>query len=204
MNPNISVEKIDGADNRFTITYLGEGNYLRPGTGVIISYDGMDYVITEAEVITLKPPTYEVTANQFRPTDMTAFEARIPRLTQVTIPNPDIPCTPGWCLVYVRETFGIGPKHPTATAGWQASNSKHADRNFPNAWVPVWFSLSDEPAGHVALRQPDGSIWSSSHPTRKRPIHHDSLEDILSYYGKRMTYLGWTEDLEGRPVVQQS
>jgi hypothetical protein len=121
--------------------------------------------------------------------------------TQLITPNPNIPCTPGLCLVYVRETFGIGPKHPTAAAGWRASTTKHTDKNFPDAWVPVWFSLSDEPAGHVALRQPDGSIWSSSHPTSNTPTHHESLEDILSYYGNRMRYLGWTEDVEDVPVI---
>lgn len=202
MNQNISVEKVPGVDNRFVIIYLGEGAYLRPSDGVVISYEGMDYAISDAEVISLKPPTYAVTANQFRETDMTIVSALAGNLVQVTTPNPDIPCTPGWCLVYVRETFGIGPKYPTATAGWQASTTKHTDQNFPNAWVPVWFSLKDEPAGHVALRQPDGSIWSSSHPTKKRPIQHKSLEDIESYYGGRLTYLGWTEDIEGRPIVQ--
>lgn len=202
MNPSISVELKSGTTNEFTITQIDEGVYLRPEIGVVISYDEMDYAITQSNLINLKPPTWEVTANQFRPTDMSLYKAQISNLKQLVIPNPDIPCTPGWCLVYVRETFGIGPKHPTATAGWQASTTKHADKNFPDAWVPVWFSLSDEPAGHVALRQPDGSIWSSSHPTKKQPIHHPSLEDILSYYGKRMTYLGWTEDIEGQRVVQ--
>lgn len=126
-------------------------------------------------------------------------------LTQLITPNPNIPCTPGLCLVYVRETFSLEAKHPTATAGWEASSRKHADQEFPsNAWVPIWFSLSDEPAGHVALRQPDGSIWSASHPTDTTPIHHESLQDILSYYGERLTYLGWTEDIEDTPIVAET
>lgn len=122
--------------------------------------------------------------------------------TQLITPNPNIACTPGWCLVYVRETFGVGPKYPTASAGWKASGRRHKDKNFPkDAWVPIWFSLSDDPAGHVALRQPDGSIWSSSHPTARTPVHHPSFKDLLSYYGGRLTYLGWTEDIEGVLVV---
>lgn len=122
--------------------------------------------------------------------------------TQLIIPTPDISCTPGLCLVYVRETFGIGPKYPTATDGWEASPSKHEDNDFPDdVWVPIWFSLSDNPAGHVALRQPDGSVWSSSHPTKTSPIHHESLDDLLTYYNNRLTYLGWTEDIEGVAVI---
>ena len=123
-------------------------------------------------------------------------------LKQLITPHPGIPCTPGMCLVYVRETYDIGPKYPSATEGWNASTYKHTDQNFPaDAWVPVWFSLSDNPAGHVALRQPDGSIWSASDPTQTSPVHHTSLEDIEQYYGGRLTYLGWTEDIEGVRVI---
>lgn len=123
--------------------------------------------------------------------------------TQLITPNPNIPCTPGLCLVYVRETFGVGPKYPTATAGWNASNHKHPDQNFPEGdWVPVWFSLNDDPDGHVALRQPDGSIWSSSSPTATKPVHHQSLDAIEKYYGGRLNYLGWTNDIEGAIVTE--
>ena len=122
--------------------------------------------------------------------------------TQIITPNPDIPCTPGLCLVYVREAFGIGPKYPTATDGWSASPTQHVDQNFPvDMWVPLWFSLSDNPHGHVVLRQPDGSVWSSSSPTANKPVHHSSLDDLLSYYGGKLTYLGWTEDIEDVLVV---
>ena len=122
---------------------------------------------------------------------------------QLITPNPNITCTPGLCLVYVRETFGIGPKYPSAIAGWNASAYKHTDQQFPaNASVPIWFTLSDNEFGHVALHQPDGSVWSSSSPTSTTPVHHPSLSDLLSYYGGRLSYLGWTEDVEGVRVVE--
>lgn len=124
--------------------------------------------------------------------------------TQVITPNPDVSCTPGYCLKYVQETFGIGPVYPTATAAFNASSSKHRDQDFPaGCWVPVWFSLQYEPAGHVALRAPDGSIYSSSHPTSTTPTHHASLAGLITYYAKAnpLTYLGWTEDVEGVLVV---
>lgn len=122
---------------------------------------------------------------------------------QLITPNPNISCTPGMCLVYVRETFGIGPKYPTAFEGWNASTFKHTDQAFPDsAWVPLWFSLVDNPGGHVVLRQPDGSVWSASSPTETQPVHHASIEDLQSYYGGRLTYLGWTEDIEDIKIVQ--
>lgn len=122
---------------------------------------------------------------------------------QIITPNPEIPCTPGLCLVYVRETFDLPAKYPSATASWGASEHKHTDKEFPdNVWVPVWYSLADEPNGHVALRQPDGSVWSASHPTNTTPVHHDSMQDIESYYGGRLKYLGWTEDLSGEMIIE--
>ena len=123
--------------------------------------------------------------------------------TQRINPNPNIACVPGECLVYVRETFGIGPKYPTATAGWRASAYKHRNQKFPeDMWVPLWFKLKDNPDGHVVLRQPDGSIWSVSNPTATTPMHHATLDDLESYYSGRLIYRGWTEDVEAILVIE--
>lgn len=122
--------------------------------------------------------------------------------SQWIVPNPSISCNPGLCLVYVRETFNIGPKYPTARTGWESSMYKHENKRFPpDVWVPIWFLVSDNAAGHVALRQPDGTVWSASHPTDASPIHHESIEDLERYYSGRLHYLGWTEDIEGVQVV---
>jgi hypothetical protein len=122
--------------------------------------------------------------------------------TQLITPNPNVPCTPGECLVYVQDTFSVAAKYPTATAAWTASNTKHADQNFlDDLWVPVWFSLQDNPDGHVALRQPDGTVWSASSPTDTTPVHHASMDDLESYYSGKLTYLGWSEDVEDTPII---
>jgi len=124
--------------------------------------------------------------------------------TQLITPNPNIPCMPGWCLQYVRQTFSLPAAYPTATAAWVASASKHRDRLFPKGvWFAVWFSLSNEPAGHVALMAPDGSVYSTSDLSNK-PHHHLDLSDLMNYYGRydmTLTYLGWTEDVAGYPVI---
>lgn len=125
--------------------------------------------------------------------------------TQLVTPNPNIWCRPGWCLQYVREAFGI-PRgvQPTATAGWEASSTKHRDWNFPSGvWVPLWFSLRYVPAGHVALMAPDGSVYSTSDDSNT-PHHHPDLNDLINYYnryGQPITYLGWTEDIENVTVI---
>jgi len=123
--------------------------------------------------------------------------------TQLVIPNPDIDCQPGWCLQYVRQAFGAPIVEPTATAGWANAQFKHEDRNFPeNCFVPVWFSLTTEPAGHVALMCPDGSVYSTSDDSTV-PHHHPSLDDLIAYYWRNpLTYLGWTEDISNVRVVE--
>jgi hypothetical protein len=125
-------------------------------------------------------------------------------MRQLITPNPHIPCQPGWCLQYVRQAFNLPAAYPTATAAWEASSSKHRDRNFPNGvWVPVWFSLANEPAGHVALMAPDGSVYSTS-DLGSVPHQHLDLSDLMNYYaryGMTLTYLGWTEDVAGYPVM---
>ena len=124
--------------------------------------------------------------------------------TQIVTPNPNIPCQPGWCLQYVRQAFGLPARHPTATAAWEASASKHRDRNFPaGVWHPVWFSLANEPAGHVALRAPNGKVYSTS-DLGTVPHEHLDLSDLMNYYARydmTLTYLGWTEDVAGYPVI---
>jgi len=125
-------------------------------------------------------------------------------MRQLITPNPHIPCQPGWCLQYVRQAFNLPAAYPTATAAWEASASKHRDRNFPaGVWLPVWFSLANEPAGHVALMAPDGSVYSTS-DLGTAPHHHLDLSDLMNYYARydmTLTYLGWTEDVAGYPVL---
>lgn len=124
--------------------------------------------------------------------------------TQNITPNPNIPCTPGWCLDYVRRTFGLPAHYGTAMEAWNASGPKHVGSlQFPANDVPVFFALAGVPAGHVALRMRDGSVYSSS-DLGNTPHHHPSLTDLEAYYahyGKPLTYLGWTEDCAGTRVI---
>jgi len=124
--------------------------------------------------------------------------------TQTITPTPDIDCRPGYCLEYVRKTFGQPAVQPTATAAWEASTTQHRNWDFPpGVAVPVWYGLDREPAGHVVLRMPDGSCYSTS-DNSTTPHHHPSLADLEDYYagwGWPLAYRGWTEDIQGTPVI---
>jgi hypothetical protein len=125
-------------------------------------------------------------------------------MRQLITPTPVIPATGGWCLMYVRQAFGLPARYASATEAWDRSTSKHRDRNFPKGlWVPVWYGLDTTPLGHVVLLAPDGSCYSTSDYSGW-PVHHPSLqhlEDFYAYYGMNLTYRGWTEDVASYPVL---
>jgi hypothetical protein len=125
-------------------------------------------------------------------------------MDQLITPNPDIPCEPGWCLKYVRQTFGLPARYGSATEAWNNSDSQHRDRNFPpGLWLPVWYGIDREPLGHVVLMAPDGSVYSTS-DNSTIPHHHPDLADLEDFYagwGWPLTYRGWTEDVAGYAVI---
>ena len=121
-------------------------------------------------------------------------------------PDPDIACRPGWCLEYVRKSYGQPARYGSATEAWEASTSQHRGRDFPAAWVPVHYGVAGVPAGHIVLRAPDGSAYSTTDPVALTPVHHPSLEDLERRYtaaGLPLTYRGWTEDIAGTPVIKR-
>jgi hypothetical protein len=124
---------------------------------------------------------------------------------QTITPNPAIACRPGWCLEYVRKTFGLPVRYGSATEAWEASTTQHRDMAFPTGVaVPLWFGLESVPDGHVVLRMPDGSVYSTTDPTGTTPHHHPSLADLDAHYaeaGLPLIYRGWTEDVCGFPVI---
>jgi hypothetical protein len=125
---------------------------------------------------------------------------------QILTPTPVIPSTPGWCLMYVREAFGVTrPVYLTAWDSWVGSKTKHMDKYFPaGVAVPLYFAMEGVPAGHVVLRLADGTIFSTTEAEADRPTRHPNLDHLMGVYaraGLPLTYLGWTEDIEDTPVI---
>lgn len=99
----------------------------------------------------------------------------------------------GWCLVFVRSCFGVGPSAPTALEAWNRAQHKHPETNpqkIPRR-VPVFWGDGD---GHVALSRGDGSCWTTDavHPGK---VDVDQIAAIGTLWGKPL--LGWTEDING-------
>lgn len=108
----------------------------------------------------------------------------------------------GWCLWWVQEAFSASHLYPTAIAEWEKNTYNHTGTPPKGLWVPVFFRMRGVPAGHVAIWAPDGSIYSTSSPYSLVPVHHKNLADLNRYYGGKLTYLGWSEDIGGVRVVQ--
>lgn len=127
--------------------------------------------------------------------------------TQAITPTPWIPATGGWCLQYVRQAYGLPARYNSATEAWENSTSKHKDRSFPpGMWTPVWYGIDIEPLGHVVLRAPDGRVYSTSDYSG-HPVIHNSLADLeayYAYYGMVLQYRGWTEDVAGYTVINNT
>ena len=70
---------------------------------------------------------------------------------QLRSPNLDITYTGGYCLKAVQDAFGTPHRYPSAMDDWNANEGNHPGELPPAGhFVPVYFSLGNEPAGHIA------------------------------------------------------
>lgn len=110
----------------------------------------------------------------------------------------------GWCDAAVRLAFvdskgnGIPPRYGSATATWNNAKRKHKNRKFPNADVPIFYSLASEPAGHVAVRLANGKVVTTG--LNDTHLTFDTIQDFERRWAS-LKYLGWTEDLKGYNII---
>ena len=115
----------------------------------------------------------------------------------------------GWCLKFVQDAFGTDHPYATALDAW---NNNYGGGNHPNELppagktVPVYFSLGNVPAGHVAISLDDGMVASSTQGgIHSTPYFHQNLDNLIWVYGKYnggCTYLGWSEYVGTYHVVE--
>jgi hypothetical protein len=157
----------------------------------------VSHVAVPAALETLSVPSY---AAEVAPTSVVVPTALTgaPTVDQWAIARAkQIGAAGNWtnlCLGFVREMFGLPIKQASAIAAWQTAVYKHiADAN-PPAGVPVFWSGGSAGAGHVAYSLGDGMVISTDLPAAGY-VSEVPLSWIQAKWG--LTYLGWTEDLEG-------
>lgn len=101
----------------------------------------------------------------------------------------------GLCLVFVRTALGIPALYPSAIAAWNGATKRHTGNGTPPAGAPVFWS--SRTFGHIALSVGGGRILSSD-ILRRGHVDEVPIGTIAARWG--LTYLGWTEDLNGWPV----
>jgi peptidoglycan hydrolase-like protein with peptidoglycan-binding domain len=129
---------------------------------------------------------------------------------QVKTPNWNIAYEGGYCLRYVDDAFNAMSRKNNATASY---NTEKANGNIRleepprGVYTPVYFSLSNNSNGHVAIAFPDGRVASSTligiHNT---PYIHASVADLVRVYsnGRTCKYLGWSTWVDGTNAVKWS
>lgn len=127
---------------------------------------------------------------------------------QVVTPNLNVTAVLGRCLEYVQNAYGLRWTGSFALDGWNKNHSNHADRDIPQGvYVPVWFDgyWTGIRYGHVVIYK-DGvcysSPWSAVSAAAGRHDTLGSIADVERIY--RMTYLGWSEDMNGQRVIEEN
>lgn len=127
---------------------------------------------------------------------------------QLRNPNLNQTDSPGWCLRFTRNSFGVGPKYASAWEAWQGSPFKHMDA-LPNVAVPVWFSWTGTIDG-ITKNWGDCAIWVPGRGVFGTPLRgggnsnrwFNSVEERARLIGGGAQYVGWTEDVNGVKVVE--
>lgn len=131
---------------------------------------------------------------------------------QKVTPNVNVPGYSGGCLAYVDDGVNPPKRQPTAQVSWQyAVDTKvaHPGEEPPTGvWVPVYYSINNGPwagYGHVAWFYSDGKntvIYDSEFGCDNRTGPYSGGGDLFNYMGWQMSYLGWSEMVDGLRIVE--
>lgn len=132
---------------------------------------------------------------------------------QKVTPNVNVPGYSGDCLAYVDDAVNPPHRQATAQVSWQyAVDTKvaHPGEEPPTGvWVPVYYSINNGPwagYGHVAWFYSDGNntvIYDSEFGCDNRTGPYSGGGDLFNYMGWQMSYLGWSEMVDGLRIVEK-
>lgn len=134
---------------------------------------------------------------------------------QVATPNVNVSGQSGWCLQYVDDAVKAPQSHraPSAQQSWNnavANKTAHPNEEPPNnVWVPVYYTIENgryAGYGHIAWYYSDGKttkIYDSEYASGKRNKPYGSGAELINFMGWKMTYLGWSEVVDGVRAVKK-
>lgn len=124
---------------------------------------------------------------------------------QLVKPNLNQQSAAGWCLFFVRSSFGVPEYSATATIAANKTRYRHATKNMPNAMVPVWFWHQGDYGegwreyGHVVNWVP-GRGFLSSPGSGFGQEWLPSIAAVEARFNCRFRF--WSEDIGGVRVVR--
>lgn len=131
---------------------------------------------------------------------------------QKVIPDVNVPGESGGCLAYVDDGINPPNRQPTAQTSWQLAKDMkvaHPNEEPPlNVWVAVYYEILNgrwAGYGHIAWFYSDGhttQIYDSEYGCGNRSEPYSSGLDMYNYMGWQMRYLGWSEAVDGKRVVE--
>lgn len=132
---------------------------------------------------------------------------------QVATPNVNVPAYSGWCLRYVDDGVNAPNRQPSAQASWEYAKRTgvaHENQEPPNnVWVPVYYSINSgiyAGLGHVAWYYSDGKttkIYDSEYGSGRRSVPYGGGAELIQSMGYQMSYLGWSEAVDGKRMVEK-
>ncbi|MDR3116733.1 MAG: hypothetical protein LBT91_02730 [Bifidobacteriaceae bacterium] len=108
--------------------------------------------------------------------------------------------TGGLCEKYVENAYNKYGQFSSAYDSWnlEKANGTTYTGYPPNIECPIWFGSSWNNDlgryGHIAIHLGDGRVASSSlSGTYAHPYIHNSIDDLINFYGQGIYYLGYSQ-----------
>jgi hypothetical protein len=123
-------------------------------------------------------------------------------------PNLNAQAQAGWCLTEDQQVFQTPVANPDAWTAYLNTTTKHETRDLPDVPVPLFFSWINRHIGNRNYGKNQGHTvsWIPGHGFLSSPgagfgqQWFPSIVAVENYF--RCTFVGWTEDLNGKKLVE--
>lgn len=100
----------------------------------------------------------------------------------------------GECLHTCRTAWKLSGGENTAADQWNDTPPEHRHSGPAPFGAPVFWTGGSSGAGHVAISDGQGSVWSTDLPTEKR-VGHVTVATVVKEWPNH-TLVGWTNYME--------
>ena len=104
-----------------------------------------------------------------------------------------------YCLQYVREAYGVGPRDGSAIEAWNNASKRHSSWDTAPNGAALFFKSASSKFGHCALKYDlNGTRYIR---TTNSGLGHPATQTLALWQSWGYVLLGWTEDINGVHVA---